>query len=236
MYRTRLGEDFNNENFDGKTYKIDNFHYFADDVARQTTIVDSLGQKLLLNLENIRGGGGQRRITVFCRYWILNTTEHCLRYKQEGSKMFVTGTVLAPSKNGSLPLCGARSRSKYGKGGHDSLGLGSGLVPHTIYAGTPGALASSPGRCELLAERVAHLLDSNLPAEQLAKWAFMFNFHDGPVVNIGQQKLCVQLWDGTGKTRYMSDWSRGFGLDSVGVSQTIEYVCVDNCRSCFVSV
>jgi hypothetical protein len=216
------GDDSNEENFDGKTYKIDNFHYFADDVARQTSIVDSLGQKLVLSLENIRGGGGQRKITVFCRYWILNTTEHCLRYKQEGSKTFVTGTVLSPIKDGSLPLSGARSRSNYGKDGHESLELGRGRLPHMIFAGTPGALASSPGRCELPPDHVASLLDSNLPLERMANWAFMFNFHDGPVVNIGQQRLCVQLWDGTGKTKYVSDWSRGFGLDSVGVSQTIE--------------
>jgi hypothetical protein len=158
---------------------------------------------------------------VFCRYWILNTTEHCLRYKQENSKLFVTGTVLSPSKDGSLPLSGARSRAKYTGPDPNARTQEEGHRPHTIYAGTPGALATSPGRCELPAPVVASLLDSNMPVEQIAKWAFMFNFQDGPVVNLGQHKLCVQLWDGTGTTRYISDWSRGFGLDSVGVAQTV---------------
>ena len=117
---------------------------------------------------------------------------------------------------------------KYWKDGYNSHVSGSGREPHTIYAGTPGALASSPGRCELPPDQVARLLESNLSVEELAKWAFMFNFHEGPVVSIGQQKLCVQLWDGTGKVRYVSDWSRGFGLDSVGVAQTVEYVFTVN--------
>jgi hypothetical protein len=218
--------DESGSNFtEGKMYKIDNFQFLADDVAPQTTIVDGLGQRLTITIENIRGGGGQRRITVYCRYWILNVTEHCLRYRQENSKLFVSGTVISQSKNGSLPLSGARSLAKYAPPKDNALGPDSRDDVRTIFAGTPGVLATSPGRCELPPHTVAHLLDSSLPIDQMAKFAFMFNFHDGNVGNIGHFKLCLQLWDGTGETRYCSDWSKGFSLDSVGVGQTIGYVC-----------
>lgn len=205
---------------DGKTYKIDNFHYFADDVAQHTTIVDGLGQRLTLSIENIRGGGGQRRVTVFCRFWIVNTTEHCLRYKQENTNIFVSGTVTSPDKDGSLPLSGARSQPKYGKHTEETEYPCNEAVSRRLYAGLPGALASFPGRCDQPAEAVAALLDSNMPIEDVAKWSFMFSFQDDHV-NIGNHRMCVQLWDGTGCTRYISDWSRGFGVDSVGVAQTI---------------
>jgi hypothetical protein len=88
----------------------------------------------------------------------------------------------------------------------------------TIFSGTFGALSTFPGRCELPPDRVAQLIDKNLSLEELARLAFMFNFHE---VAIGQQKLCLQLGDGTGATHYESDWSRGFSLDSVGISQII---------------
>jgi hypothetical protein len=217
-----------NEHIDGKTYKIDNFHYFADDVAQYTTIVDGIGQRLTLSLENVRGGGGHRRITIFCRYWILNTTEHCLRYKQENTKLFVSGTVMSPDRDGSLPLSGARSRARYENDSNDVRATTISQCIRTVYAGTPGALATSPGRCELSAEIVAPLLDSNLHIDKVAKWSFMFNFQDDPM-NVGNHNLCVQLWDGTGATRYASDWSKGFGVDSVGVTQTIRYVICIYC-------
>lgn len=208
------------DNVDGKTYKIDNFHYFADDVAQHTTIVDGLGQRLTLNVENIRGGGGQRRVTVFSRFWVVNTTEHCLRYKQENSKLFVSGTVLSSEKDGSLPLNGARSQPEYGKHVDGIAAPSEEKLSRKLFAGMPGALATFPGRCEHDAEIVAALLDSNMPIEDVAKWSFMFSFQEDHV-NIGNQKMCVQLFDGTGSTRYISDWSRGFGVDSVGVAQTI---------------
>ena len=189
-------------------------------MAQHTTIVDGLGQRLTLYIENIRGGGGQRRVTVFSRYWVVNTTEHCLRYKQENSKLFVSGTVLSPEKDGSLTLNGARSQPKYGKHIDDVAAPSDEKFRRRLHAGMPGALATFPGRCEQDAETVAALLDSNMPIEDVAKWSFMFSFQEDHV-NIGNQKMCVQLYDGTGNTRYISDWSRGFGVDSVGVAQTV---------------
>jgi hypothetical protein len=187
-------------------------------------VVDTVGQRLRLNIENIRGGGGQRRISLFCPFWIVNTTEHALRYRQEKSKAFVSGTVLSPSKDGSIPLSGGRARAKYEiprQPRRNSERSNLPMSEETIFSGTPGALATSPGRCELAPEKLGQLLDRNLPLVKLSKLAFMFNFHEGMM---SAQKICVQLGDGTGNSRYVSDWSRGFNLDSVGFSHPVGYV------------
>lgn len=210
------------ENAGGKTYRLDTVFFFPEDVAAETVVVDSIGQRLTLNIENIRGGGGQRRISVFSPFWIVNTTEHALRYKQEKSATFVSGTVSSPSKDGSLPLSGGRAQANY-EAHHGSPRHIIARVPlnkGTIFAGTHGALATSPGQCELPAEEVVSLIEADLSLERLADLAFMFNFNEG-VLSLGNQKLCVQLWDGSGATRYASDWSQGFSLDSVGFSQVV---------------
>jgi SHR-binding domain of vacuolar-sorting associated protein 13 len=208
---------------DGTTYKIDSVFFFPHDVAEETTVVDGLGQRLTLNIDNVRGGGGQRRVSVFALYWIINCTEHPLRYRQEKSNTFVSGTVHSPEKDGSLPLSGGRSRANYGylKDDGDSLHPHTSKTSETIFSGTFGALATSPGRCDHPPEKVAKIIDTNLPLENLASLAFMFNFQEGSVIAMGSQRLCVQLGDGTGKTNYESDWSRGLSIDSVGISQIV---------------
>lgn len=211
------------ETVGGKAYRIDTAIFFPQDVAEETTVVDGVGQRLTLNIENVRGGGGQRRISVFAPFWVVNTTEHSLRYKQENSKSFVCGTVSGPTKDGSLPLSGGRAHAHYEVPPHESTESLNGLRPisrGTIFSGTPGALATSPGRCDLPPEKAASLIDAELPIEKLSQLAFMFNFNEG-VLSLGNQKLSVQLWDGYEKTRYVSDWSQGFGLDSVGFSRVV---------------
>jgi len=186
-------------------------------------VVDGIGQRLKLNIENTRGGGGQRHIAVFSPFWIVNTTEHSLRYRQENTKSFVSGTVSCPSRgDGSLPLSGGRAHAQYDLCSHvtaNKRGMQK-VSQGTVFSGKPGALASSPGKIDMAPDQVASLIDSDLPIEKLSELAFMFNFNEG-VLSLGNQKLCVQLWDGTGKTRYASDWSQGFELDSVGFSQVI---------------
>ncbi len=93
----------------------------------------------------------------------------------------------------------------------------------TIFNGTPGALATFPGRCDLSEAELAQLIDKDLPLGVLSGLAFMFNFHDD-VLSIGHQGISVQLADGTGFSRYTSDWSQSFSLDSVGVSHVCGYV------------
>jgi hypothetical protein len=208
---------------DGKTYRVETTQFFPQDIAIETSVVDSVGQRLTLNIENVRGGGAQRRISVFCPFWIVNTTEHSLRYRQEKSKSFVSGTVLSPSKVGSAPLSGNRAKAKYISALEEGSTNRRPLNDGTIFSGTPGALATSIGRSNLHSKEMAALIDKNIPLEKLATLAFMFNFHEG-ILSLGYQRLCVQLGHGSPDSRYTSDWSRGFSLESVGFSQVVGYV------------
>lgn len=232
----------------GKTYRTDTAMFFPQDVATETTVVDGQGQRLALNIENIRGGGGQRRISVFAPYWIVNTTEHPLRYKQEKSNSFVAGTVTSPDRDGSKPLKSSfspvvvsendqlysrlnREQKQTSTSGdrpdnNHSRSDGTRIYQSTIgtiFSGTAGALASTPGYCELGHKEVADLIQTDLPINRLSQLAFMFNFSEG-MLSLGHQKICVQLWDGSGLTRYASDWSQGLSLDSVGFSQVVRLV------------
>ena len=207
-------------------------------MATSTTVVDSVGQRLTLKIENVRGGGGQRRISLFCPFWIVNNTEHSLRYKQEKASSFVSGTVVSPEKDGSRPVDGsnrnyrnlhklqsARRHMNQETAELESIPMNS----KTIFSGTPGSLATSPGRCDLQPSELAALIEKDVPLQKLADLAFMFNFHEG--LSIGHQMLSVQLHDGTHQSNYSSDWSRGFSLDSVGYYQIVGYV---NLYACFL--
>lgn len=195
--------------------------------------MDSVGQRLSLKVENVRGGGGQRRISLFCPFWIVNTTEHSLRYKQEKGKAFVSGTVSSPERDGSRPVDGSnrnyrqhyRTQTEKSKSSRRNL-LGdmkkenSPMNTKTIFPGTPGALATSPGCCRLTASDLSKLIEKDLPLERIAQLAFMFNFYDEGL-SIGNQMLSTQLFDGSGDYDYASEWSSGFSLDSVGFSQIV---------------
>ena len=212
--------------------------YSVDDIADETTVVDSVGQRLTLRIENIRGGGGQRRISLYCPFWIVNTTEHALRYKEDKEKRYVCGTILSPGKDGSMPVdgCNRQYRSRYDmlsnlrsafSSSHATvqspLSDDAPMNPDTIFAGTHGALATSPGRCALSPEQVSSLIDQDIPLQKLSQIAFMFNFHDD---GVGGEKLIIQLFDGLRNheskyPEYTSGWSTGFGLETVGFSQVI---------------
>jgi hypothetical protein len=216
------------DNLDGKVHTVESNVYAPQDVAAETAVVDSIGQRLILNIENIRGGGGQRRIAVYCPVWIVNTTQHALRYKQENSKSYVCGTVVDAERDGSKPVDGS-TRNYVNR---HQLARAARAIPSkhlrshrpmnegTIFGGTVGALATSPGRCDLPPTALADLIDKDLPLEKLANLAFMFNFHED-VLSIGNRRLSVQLSEATEHVQYFSDWSRGFSLDSVGFSQIV---------------
>jgi len=222
------------EGSDGKIHSVESTTYTPSDVAAETTVVDGVGQRLTLSIENVRGGGGQRRVSLFCPFWIVNTTEHSLRYKQDKAKSYVSGTVVGPQKDGSRPVDGSnrnyrnhhrlqstrRKSSKRLFTGNEEDSENMPMNTKTIFSGTPGALATSKGTCELLPSQLAELIDKDLPLEKLASLAFMFNFHDEGL-SIGHQNLSVQLYDGSEKSSYASEWSRGFSLDSVGFSQIV---------------
>lgn len=56
-------------------------------------LTDTCGQRLRLNIENVEGGGGQRKIAVYCPYWIVNTSQYILRIRADGSQQLPAGTV-----------------------------------------------------------------------------------------------------------------------------------------------
>ena len=209
----------------------------VEDIATETTVVDSLCQRLGLCIDNNLGSGGQRRVTIYCPFWVVNTTEHALRYKQEKSPLFVSGTVTSPTKDGSQPV--DDSNRNYTNALMMTTTDGSGpLNPNrgTIFSGTPGALATvCSGRSDGISSKdLIELLNNEIPLERMAQMATMFNFHEKLSLG-GQRRLSVQLHDGTGQTTYSSDWSPGFSLDSVGVTQVVGMHCKDR-RSLEVSV
>ena len=55
-----------------------NIGFGLSGIATETTVVDSVGQRLVLRIDNYLGGGGQRRVTIYCPFWIINSTEHAL--------------------------------------------------------------------------------------------------------------------------------------------------------------
>ncbi|GAX12581.1 hypothetical protein FisN_13Lh037 [Fistulifera solaris] len=223
--RVRIGNTNDSQGAaDGKTYRVDSSSYSPEDVADGATVVDSLGQKLRLQIENIRGGGGQRRISVYCPFWVVNTTELPLRYKQENSKLFVSGTVHSPNRDGSKLM----SNIGYGRSGSNtqSAALTDDIKEkRPLFAGTPGALASISGETGLPKNEIAGLLDAELSLTKLWELAFMFNFPEG--LGIAAQRLCIQLKDGTGSLSYQSDWSKGLTLESVGITQFANMHCKD---------
>ena len=218
---------------DGKVHSVESMVYAASDIAEEMTVVDGVGQRLTLSIENIRGGGGQRRVSLFCPFWIVNTTEHALRYKQDKAKTYVSGTVNNAEMDGSRPVDGS-NRNYRSVHAMRHISETRNLIPvdegrktegtlmnaKTIFSGTPGALATSPGKCNLAISELTELIDNGVTLEKLADLAFMFNFYDEGLAR-GQQMLCVQLFDGTGQSNYATDWSRGFSLDSVGFSQIV---------------
>lgn len=202
---------------EGKTYRVDSSFFSPQDVTDVTTVVDSLGQKLTLKIDNVRGGGGQRRISVFCPFWIVNTTELPLRYKQENSKGFVSGTVHSPDRDGSKAISSVSSNRRVTSDRCATKGTDEQDGKMSIFSGTPGALAPKFGARRQTKDEMAMLLDANLSLNKLKDLAFMFSFQEG--LGMAAQRLCIQLGDGTGTVRYQSDWSKGLALDSVGISQ-----------------
>ena len=137
------------------------------------------------------GGGGQRYITVYAPYWIVNTSQYVLRYREEQSDSYPAGSVVG-SKDGTKAVFG---------GDDDNFRK---IAERTVFPGKPGPLtfkgdiAESDPLCEMLGE---------LSEDDIAALAFAFNF------NSGNKRMVVQLND--------TNWSRPFSLDSVGIPQEL---------------
>lgn len=49
-----------------------------EDIATELSVVDSVGQRLTLNIDNVLGSGGQRRVTLFSPFWIVSASLICI--------------------------------------------------------------------------------------------------------------------------------------------------------------
>lgn len=230
--------------------------YGVEDIATELNVIDSLGQRLTLLIDNVLGSGGQRHVSLYSPFWIvsslrlgvscifvtashaltrcnaqINTTEHSLRYKQEKALSYVSGTVLSAEKDGSKPVDGGfRCHIEE----DDDLLVESGLESElgslsTVFSGRPGALSLMKDRKGNATNPAlfAALISEDLPLRVLSKLAFMFNFQDSIYLG-GSPRLCIQLADTRDVgSRYQSAWSSGFGLESVGVTQIVGMLCKD---------
>jgi hypothetical protein len=83
----------------------------------------------------------------------------------------------------------------------------------SIFACTHGALATSPGKCDL-PQILSKLVDHEMPVDKLSDLVSMFSFPEEGLGLANQIKLSIQIHHRTGQMRYKSEWSRGFSLDS----------------------
>jgi len=63
------------------------------EVAKSLSLVDADNKKITLLLHHSVGGAGQRRVTVYCPYWIINHTNCMMVYRQEGKSSYPAGTM-----------------------------------------------------------------------------------------------------------------------------------------------
>lgn len=199
----------------------------SSDIANETIVVDRIGQKLSLHINNVVGGGGQRHVSIYCPYWIVNLTEYALRYKHESSSALVSGTRTNDQKDGSKPVDNSyrnnkEFRDKYRKRDRENNVEYSKLMDiflkrDTIFPGSKGMLASK--KRALSGTELALLMSHEHPIDIISSIGFMFNFLDNP--QISQRKLSVQLLD----NKYISDWSDGFSLGKNGPNFQIILTC-----------
>jgi hypothetical protein len=81
----------------GFTTTFQNFGGLLDDSTRvpefsSIILSDSDGLKLRLQVENIKGGGGQRHLVIYCPFWVVNVTQYGIRIREEGGAKLPAGT------------------------------------------------------------------------------------------------------------------------------------------------
>jgi hypothetical protein len=52
-------------------------------VDTSVTLTDRMGQRTVLHIKNELGPAGNRKVTVFCPYWLVNLTQYSLLFKQD---------------------------------------------------------------------------------------------------------------------------------------------------------
>ncbi len=173
----------------------------VDPDMRYMILADREGQRLRINIDNILGSSGHRHVTIYCPYWIVNTSQYSYRIRQDGHKILTAGST--------TPLLdGAKSDSEEEilKIKNRSIYPGNkGTLHHERTENIMGISTDNRYNCELLSEQ--------LPLDKIIDLAYMFNFEDDINV-LGNRRVLLQLDD--------SEWSSPFSIDSVGVKQSIK--------------
>jgi hypothetical protein len=182
------------------------------ELGSSIAVTDGVGQRLQLRIENRKGSGGQRHVSVYCPFWMVNTSHYALRFRQDGSKILPAGTV-SRLGDGSRPIY--VNGSEDGKSNNGNFSKCD--KPGGAFAGLPGPMLAkwlgpddndtNPG---VVPEQ---LLKEELSLVELAQYAFMFNFSDSTVLGFGEKRVCVQVED--------SHWSKPFSLEGIGMSQVL---------------
>lgn len=180
-------------------------------------LTDSSGQRLRLHIQNTVGGGGHRKLVVYCPYWIVNTSQYSLRLRNERSDTLPAGTF-SPNRDGifstyptfsGLELGDIRKKPQRRPKNFNSLPI----MEEKVFLGRPGPLHLSRVKEIELDSPLRNLL-RDLKFDQILELASLFNFIESSETNIlGNQKVTAQLEDST--------WSKGFTLESAGVNQVL---------------
>jgi hypothetical protein len=187
-------------------------------------LTDTVGQRIVLNIDNNEGRAGQRHITVYCPYWIINTCQYTLRLREEGKSNLPAGSVTT-QLDGSRPVAmvsnfSIRERQRQEEaaknlsGSSESGNKVKGWNNQTTYPGTRGVLHSTIAK-EFAYDSDLHTMLANLSFEDIVNYAYMFNFSERS--SLIKKRVSVQMDE--------SDWSGPYSLDTVGVNQVIS---VDN--------
>jgi hypothetical protein len=180
-------------------------------------LTDSNGQRLRLQIENKVGGGGHRKLVIYCPYWIVNTSQYTLRLRNEKSDSLPAGTIHSqrdgifpsyPTFSG-LELGDIRIKPQRRNKNSNSLPI----MEEKVFLGSPGPLHFTREKEIELNSTVRNLL-RDLKFDQVLELASLFNFLESSDANIlGTQKVTAQLEDST--------WSKSFTLESAGVNQVL---------------
>ncbi len=217
------------------------------DVVTNIVLTDTVGQKLQLNIENSIGGRGHQHVSVYCQFWLVNTSSHALRFRQVGVRGFPAGTV-SKFGDGSRPFfvddaeCLDVENDKpvtlpFSMFSAPAHNVRSNMRPNHVFAGMPGPLRPRVEAAGAMRENndpttalheiygnsfmtstLAAVLKEELSLEELKQFACMFSFQD-----VGDDNHTRPIW-GEKKLRVQvegSMMSKPFSVDSIGMSQVL---------------
>jgi len=215
---------------------VEEFLEDSQDEDSSVELTDTVGQRLRLGIENIEGGGGQRHVTVYCPYWIVNLSQYSVRIREEGAPrdQLPAGTV-TPNKDGTASVAYGVQDVEASTLATESESLGSASPGTPVDRPVPrgnGGGTIFPGKTPLFhssrqAEKVGiqgsmgkqisktSALKSmlyDLHFDEIVDMAYMYNYPDNRIT--GKRRVLIQMDD--------SDWSEPISLDSVGTPFSVQ--------------